>query len=106
MMTLLAVRVVAPVPPLTTESVDEAVIGEVPPPMRMSPLDRVAAPVPPRFTARVVVEVRAEESPPDMTTLPAGMLSRVRESVILTVPLKRVVPRTPKVVLGEAVPTP
>jgi hypothetical protein len=43
-----------------TERVEEAVRGEVPPPMMMSPSESVVAPVPPLITLRVVVAVAAE----------------------------------------------
>ena len=54
----------APVPPFTTEMVEDAVKGDVPPPMMMSLTVKVAAPVPPVTTERVVVAVAAEEPLP------------------------------------------
>ena len=102
----LTVREVAPVPPLTTERVEEEVTGEVPLPIRMSPAVSEVEPVPPTLTAKVEVPVTAEPDPPPTKICPAETVSKVRESVILTVPLRRVVPKTERVVEGEAVPIP
>src|SRR3989344_522535 len=102
----LAAKEVAPVPPLTTERVEEEVTGEVPLPIRMSPAVSEVEPVPPTLTAKVEVPVTAEPAPPPTKICPAETVSKVRESVILTVPLRRVVPKTERVVEGEAVPIP
>jgi len=60
----LAVKDVAPVPPVTTDNVVVAVSGEVPAPTSRPPAVKVVAPVPPLIIDNVEVEVTGLVPPP------------------------------------------